>query len=101
MASPPQSSPATDESRMPSPGRHGCVSKSVTELAPATPLVTGTYRVYRPRTTEAAIGWLMQFFGSGLSGVRSIDMYSRDVPLMKNVRFQVPWDLPEGPCLAT
>ena len=76
-------------------------SGTVTELASATPLVTDTYRVHRPRTTEAAVGSLMQFFGSGLGGVSSINMCGRDVPVMQNVRFQVPWDLPEGPCPAS
>ena len=85
-------------------------SGSVTELAPATPLLTAAYRVWpadsnSPGTTVAAVGSLMEFGGFGLGGIRQITLCGRSVPVSTSIffpgpRLQVPWDLPEGPCQA-
>jgi hypothetical protein len=86
-------------------------SGSVTELAPATSLLTAAYRVWpadpnSPGTTVAAVGSLMEFGGIGLGSIRQITLcgrsilYSLSPSLFPGPRLQVPWDLPEGPCQA-
>jgi uncharacterized protein (TIGR03437 family) len=84
-------------------------SGAVTELASVTPLLTTAYRVWpadpkSPGTTVAAVGSLMVLGGSGLESIRQIALCGRSVPFVPfsifGPRFQVPWDLPEGPCQA-
>ncbi|MEO8127308.1 MAG: hypothetical protein ABI822_09465, partial [Bryobacteraceae bacterium] len=74
-----------------------------TELISPTPLITATYRVYPPETSIAAVGSLIDLYGSGLDGAVQFTLCGRSVLLQPDslkrfTRFQVPWDLPEGAC---
>ena len=89
---------ATGDSRL---IRIDIASGAVTELAPSTPRVTAAYRIFPPQTNIAALGSVIQLYGSGIMAVQQIALCGRTVPkLQGQVRFQVPWDLPEGPCQA-
>ena len=74
-----------------------------TELVSATPVITASYRVFRPQTTIAAVGSLIDLYGSRLASVRQLIFCGRPADLLPDlaqryIRFQVLWDLPEGPC---
>lgn len=76
-------------------------SGSSTELVASTPLITAAYRVYPPPVAIAPIGSLIDLYGSGLGAERQATLCGRPLVLLHGrVRFQVPWDLPEGPCQA-
>jgi uncharacterized protein (TIGR03437 family) len=75
-------------------------SKS-TQLSPEAALITNAARVYPPYTSIAAIGSVTTLLGPGLNYTRQLTFCGQPVAFtIVNlwVRFQVPWDAPEGPC---
>lgn len=76
-------------------------SGATTELIAETPLISAAYPVYRPETTVAPIGSVIDLYGSGFDSVQQASFCGHPASIMDGrIRFQVPWDLPEGPCQA-
>ena len=85
--------------------RFDTVSGAVTEIVPPTPNITVAYRVGLPlQTTVAPVGSVMVLWGSRNGKEASVcglpaALLDSSTFSMPSVRFQVPWDLAEGPCV--
>ena len=78
-------------------------SGAVTELVAPTPFVTAAYLGFRPQPAITPVGSVIELVGSGLKDAQTLTFCGRPVSLSMlqgHVRFQVPWDLPEGLCQA-
>src|SRR5262249_52388164 len=76
-------------------------SGAVTEILPATRIGTTAYRVFQPPTDIAAVGSVVDLWGPNLQAANGLTFCGRPLPIQLvqlHLRFQVPWDLPDGLC---
>lgn len=77
-------------------------SGSSTDVIPTTPFVTAAYNAFPPAIEVAAAGSVVDLLGG--EGATSLTFCGRAVATQTVrqffLRFQVPWDLPDGTCFA-